>query len=124
MWFRYGPAPGLETEDVPALTHGLSDGDTFTLGAMGITAIHTPCHTRGHLMCVVRPALARSTVHDPPPPTNTHRRGLTLSAWPSPRYFVERRGHAPVLFSGDMLFAGGCGALWCVVRALLRLLRR
>lgn len=70
----YGPAAGLETEPIPALTHGVSDGDSWSLGNMSITAMHTPCHTKGHMM-----------------------------------YLVEASGHTPVLFSGDMLFAGGCG---------------
>ena len=53
----------------------LAHGEAFELGGMTFTALHPPCHTRGHV-CYFLPAEA-----DTP----------------------------PCLFSGDTLFAGGCG---------------
>ncbi len=40
-------------DDVPASTKKLSDGETLKLGSLTITAIYTPCHTKGHLVFYV-----------------------------------------------------------------------
>eukprot|EP00968_Pinguiococcus_pyrenoidosus_P011863 scaffold991_cov227-Pinguiococcus_pyrenoidosus.AAC.10 len=68
---------GSGYEATPGLTHTMQDGDTYALGGLQVQAIHTPCHTRGHICFFVT---------DPAQPDL-----------------------APVLFSGDNLFVGGCG---------------
>ena len=60
---------------IPAATKLVHDGQRFELGGMQITALHTPCHTRGHVCYVV--------TGDP--------------------------DQSPLVFTGDTLFAGGCG---------------
>ena len=59
---------------IPELTHGLDDGEEFTLGTLGARAIFIPAHTRGHLAY----------------------------------YFPSERA----VFTGDTLFAAGCGRLF------------
>lgn len=42
-------AGAAEDGRVPAATHLVGDGEAFTLGGIAFTALHTPCHTRGHI---------------------------------------------------------------------------
>lgn len=56
---------------VPAATRLVTDGEVFDLGGLSFTALHTPCHTAGHVC-------------------------YHLAA-------------ASAVFTGDTLFAGGCG---------------
>jgi hydroxyacylglutathione hydrolase len=65
----------LEEGRVPGATLLLAHGQAVELGGMAFTALHTPCHTRGHVCYYL------------PPEADT----------------------PPCLFSGDTLFAGGCG---------------
>lgn len=66
-------------EEIPAATVKLGNGDTYALTpTLQVTALFTPCHTRGHVLFYV---------------TSKDEEGTT----------------APVLFSGDTLFVGGCG---------------
>ncbi|CAM9512887.1 unnamed protein product [Choristocarpus tenellus] len=67
-------------DDVPAMTLALKDQECFTLGSLSVKALHTPCHTRGHIIFFV-----------------------------SDTKMGCKDGGAPVLFSGDTLFIGGCG---------------
>ena len=65
----------LEEGRIDSATLLLQHGQVFELGGMAFTALHTPCHTRGHVC-----------------------------------YFVPAESDTPpLLFSGDTLFAGGCG---------------
>ena len=70
--------PGLRVyggaaDRVSACTHRLRDGDTLRVGALRVTALSAPCHTRGSLLfCIAGPT--------------------------------------PIVFGGDTLFCGGCGA--------------
>ena len=43
---------GLD-DKVPACTLPVSNGDTFSVGGIKITCMHTPCHTRGHIIYLV-----------------------------------------------------------------------
>ncbi|CAM9810708.1 unnamed protein product [Discosporangium mesarthrocarpum] len=70
-------------DSVPATTLALRDKETYSLGSLSVTALHTPCHTRGHVLFFVAPA-------------DRARRGGGGEG-------------APLLFSGDTLFVGGCG---------------
>lgn len=79
--------PGLdvvttEFEDIPAATVRLGDDDVYTLGSLSIRALHTPCHTKGHVLFLVTPQDETE---------------------------IREAKTAPVLFSGDTLFVGGCG---------------
>ncbi len=40
-------------DDVPETTKKLSDGETVKLGSLTVRALHTPCHTRGHVLYYV-----------------------------------------------------------------------
>ncbi|CAM9485897.1 unnamed protein product, partial [Hapterophycus canaliculatus] len=86
--------PGLEVvssayEDaVPAMTVALKDQEEFTLGSLTVKVLHTPCHTRGHVLFFVTTSAATAEAA------------------------AEGKGQeeaAPLVFSGDTLFVGGCG---------------
>lgn len=66
-------------EEIPGATTLVGDGDVFHFGDLQIRTFYTPCHTKGHVLYLVE----RKTPH--------------------PQY------NRPILFSGDTLFAGGCG---------------
>eukprot|EP00937_MAST-01D_sp_MAST-1D-sp2_P004406 g4406.t1 len=77
---------GGHAEPVPAATLRLGDGEQYSLGATRITALHTPCHTRGH-MCFLADHTPAGLVPD-----------------------GEGNIDAPsACFTGDCLFVGGCG---------------
>ena len=60
-----------ESGRVPAATRLVADGEEVELGGLAFTALHTPCHTAGHIC-----------------------------------YYLAAAG---AVFTGDTLFAGGCG---------------
>jgi len=113
----YGPEHGLEDENIPCLTTGVSDGSRFKLGSFDVTVLHTPCHTRGHVVyvavvllhfasrCCVCDKTLRCCMHYTPP--TIFSIGILNN-----RYLVEAPHCTPLLFSGDTLFAGGCGRLF------------
>ena len=72
---------GTGYEKVNHVTHRVIEGDSISLGSLKIDVIHTPCHTKGHVVYLV-------SSNDPNADTKTS---------------------APILFSGDTLFVGGCG---------------
>lgn len=41
---------GGAIDKVAACTHPVSDGDEFALGALKVKVLHTPCHTKGHVL--------------------------------------------------------------------------
>eukprot|EP00612_Vaucheria_litorea_P004396 CAMPEP_0171461298 /NCGR_PEP_ID=MMETSP0945-20130129/5803_1 /TAXON_ID=109269 /ORGANISM="Vaucheria litorea, Strain CCMP2940" /LENGTH=294 /DNA_ID=CAMNT_0011987619 /DNA_START=126 /DNA_END=1010 /DNA_ORIENTATION=+ len=65
--------------DLPGVTRELHNGDTFKIGSLTVKNFHAPCHTRGHSVFYISPS---------------EESGTKL---------------APVLFTGDTLFVGGCG---------------
>lgn len=67
------------------MTLALKDREEYTLGSLTVTALHTPCHTRGHVIFYV-----------------------TSSAAAAAAAGGEEEA-APLVFSGDTLFVGGCG---------------
>ncbi|CAM9102292.1 unnamed protein product [Scytosiphon promiscuus] len=85
--------PGLEVvssayeDDVPAMTVALKDLEEYTLGSLTVKALHTPCHTRGHVLFYVTSSAAAASAG---------QEGRDEEA-------------APLVFSGDTLFVGGCG---------------
>lgn len=66
---------GGKGEEIPAVTKEVGDGDEFKVGDATVRVLHTPCHTKGHVLY----------------------------------YVTDAAGSAPLLFSGDTLFAAGCG---------------
>lgn len=68
--------PKAEADHIPCINRAVEHDEQFDAAGVTLTALSTPCHTRGHAM-----------------------------------YFVpeSESGGAPVLFSGDTLFVGGCG---------------
>lgn len=68
--------PGAVAAQVPGITAGVDDGDTFVIGDVPVQVIRTEGHLFGHVS------------------------------------YLFGDGDAPVLFSGDTLFAGGCGYLF------------
>jgi hydroxyacylglutathione hydrolase len=65
---------GTGYEHIPFLDRPLKHDDTLSVGRLTVRAIHTPCHTKGHVC-----------------------------------FLVTGTEGSPILFSGDTLFAGGCG---------------
>jgi hydroxyacylglutathione hydrolase len=49
---------GGEHDSVPGATKLLKDGDKLELGSLTITVMHTPCHTRGHVLYHVESSVA------------------------------------------------------------------
>ena len=66
------------------MTIALKDQEEYLLGSLSVRALHTPCHTRGHVLFYV---------------TTSDQGGKVSGA----------TGPAPLVFSGDTLFVGGCG---------------
>ena len=66
------------------MTVALKDREEHTLGSLTVTALHTPCHTRGHVLFFVTRSSAKEGGGG-------------------------GGGGAPLVFSGDTLFVGGCG---------------
>lgn len=44
---------GTKYEPVPELQRPVGDGDKFSIGSLTVTVIHTPCHTKGHVVYFV-----------------------------------------------------------------------
>ena len=41
---------GGEKDGIPSCTKPVNDLDKFELHGMSITCLHTPCHTKGHIL--------------------------------------------------------------------------
>jgi len=41
-------------DNIPGVTHPVEDGDEFRIGELRVGVMHTPCHTRGHVLYYVR----------------------------------------------------------------------
>ena len=70
------------------MTLALKNQEEYSLGSLTVKALHTPCHTRGHVLFYVTSA---------------------AGAGEAPSEEEGRGGSAPLVFSGDTLFVGGCG---------------
>lgn len=40
---------GTKYEDIPELDRGMGHGDVYNFGSLRVEALHTPCHTAGHV---------------------------------------------------------------------------
>lgn len=81
------PSPALPTcwtAPYVQMTLALKDKEEYSLGSLTVRALHTPCHTRGHVLFFVSS------------PEGTQGEG-------------PGGADAPLVFSGDTLFVGGCG---------------
>lgn len=76
------------------MTLALKDREEFTLGSLTVTALHTPCHTRGHVLFYVASSASASAA-------------AAAGEWEGEGDNEEAA--APLVFSGDTLFVGGCG---------------
>jgi hydroxyacylglutathione hydrolase len=72
---------GTSYEKIPHVMQEVKEGDSVIMGSLKIEVIHVPCHTKGHVAYYV-------TSNDAD---------------------VDKNKNAPILFSGDTLFVGGCG---------------
>lgn len=72
---------GPTYERVRHISKGVSEGDSIILGSLKIDVLHTPCHTKGHVVYLVS--------------SNDHHADVNAAD--------------QLLFSGDTLFVGGCG---------------
>ncbi|KAJ3316051.1 hypothetical protein HDV04_000260 [Boothiomyces sp. JEL0838] len=79
------------------ITNKVKDGDEIEVGRCSIKVISTPCHTKGSVMFLVDPvnSLRLAGMYD-----QIEKLELTASNW---------NPLAPLLFTGDTLFLGGCG---------------
>lgn len=75
---------GSRHEPIPAVTHEVTEGDTFTMGSLNVRVLYVPCHTSGHIAFYITPSGHRDEDAGEP-------------------------GKAPLLCCGDTLFVGGCG---------------
>jgi hydroxyacylglutathione hydrolase len=87
--------PGLEIvggkeDNVPACTLPVENGDTLQVDGVKITCIHTPCHTRGHIIYLLEVAA---------------QEGHTIDR----DVYQVTRNVKQALFTGDTIFIGGCG---------------
>lgn len=73
---------GTGYEDLPSLDRPVYHNDIYSFGGLDVLTIHTPCHTSGHVCFFVSPSSLSNN---------------------------ELGDMSPILFSGDTLFAGGCG---------------
>ncbi|KAL0101044.1 hypothetical protein PUN28_018716 [Cardiocondyla obscurior] len=64
---------------IEAINHKITHNDTFNIGNLSVKCLSTPCHTRGHICYYIAGG----------------REG--------------EREYPPSVFTGDTLFAGGCG---------------
>lgn len=83
---------GTGYEHIPSIDRPVRHGDSFRIGSLQVRTIFTPCHTSGHVCFFVTSAA-----------TPSHFKGTVRSGE------VGAENMAPMLFSGDTLFAGGCG---------------
>mmetsp|Transcript_19200 Transcript_19200/g.32181 ORF Transcript_19200/g.32181 Transcript_19200/m.32181 type:complete len:213 (-) Transcript_19200:1996-2634(-) len=80
---------GTGYEEIPCVDQKVKHDDTFTIGSLNVRTLFTPCHTTGHVCFYITPSVETSSAAAEGGGTNTF--------------------NAPILFSGDTLFAGGCG---------------
>jgi len=92
-------AGDIEAITVPGCTEHMKDGDSVIIDGMTITAIHSPCHTKGHVLYLFK-------VNDSPNnPIGTIKENKDANG-----HWVEYvDGINRALFTGDTIFAGGCG---------------
>jgi len=76
---------GGADDKIPACSLQVTHGQEIKFGGLTIRAIHTPCHTRGHTCYYIAPNEDAE---------------------------VKAEDFATAVFSGDTLFAGGCGRLF------------
>lgn len=84
---------------VPGCTDHMKDGESVAIDGMTITAMHVPCHTKGHVMYLVK---ANDSPNEPVGAGHEYK--------DSNGHWVEySAGINRALFTGDTVFAGGCG---------------
>lgn len=90
---------GGANDSIPSCTLAVNDGDTIEMHGMKIKCLHTPCHTRGHILYYVE---APSTDAEESKSAGEFERS-------------KHHGYQLIsnlnrcVFTGDTLFIGGCG---------------
>ena len=100
---KYGPALviyGGAHDNVPGCTHPVNDGDVIEpLGpSIKIKALHTPCHTKGHILYYCESADA----------TEESKESMSSTMEHDGKY-QHVKSIDKCLFTGDTMFLGGCG---------------
>lgn len=88
---------GGASDNIPGVTNPVNDGDHMDLHGMSIKCLHTPCHTRGHILYYVE-APQDEEVKAPSDYIREKVEGYEVIT------NVNR-----CVFTGDTLFIGGCG---------------
>ncbi len=89
-------------EEIPGGTQLVGESDSILLGELKIDVIHVPCHTKGHINFIV----SKSTTNDSCASETSTTTALAASDISVPETEAKM---APIIFTGDTLFVGGCG---------------
>ena len=88
-----------EAPSVPGCNTPMEDGESIVIDGITITAIHVPCHTKGHVLYLVK-------VND----LQNEKIESVIEHKTSEDHWVEySKGINRALFTGDTVFVGGCG---------------
>jgi hydroxyacylglutathione hydrolase len=85
---------GGAEDNVQACTMPVVDSQEFEVGGLRIKCLHTPCHTRGHIIYVVEPIDCGASLYQ----IGRDSAGYQFSG-----------GVKQAMFTGDTIFVGGCG---------------
>ena len=84
---------GGKDDDIASVTQEINHLDKQTIGGLEMTALHTPCHTRGHILFYFEGAEGQKLEY-----TKTVENG-----------YVKVSNVDRLVFTGDTIFLGGCG---------------
>ena len=85
---------GGALDNIPKCTNPLSDGDTFDVHGIKIKAMHTPCHTKGHILYYCESEQEE----------NKHEISIEID-----QKYQHVKNINRCVFTGDTIFIGGCG---------------
>lgn len=110
QWFPQVEVIGAENEKVPAVTRTVRDGQVLEIEmsencVLRVDCISTPCHTKGHMVFVVRRMLRRRNSQ------SQSKHGQEEEEEEESSGEVGQIGPA-LVFTGDHVFIGGCGAFF------------
>ncbi|CDW91444.1 hydroxyacylglutathione hydrolase [Stylonychia lemnae] len=86
---------GGANDSIPGCTQPVNDGDVLNLHGMRIRCLHTPCHTRGHILYYVE--------------SDEESKEETKHEVSKVNGYQNISNINRCLFTGDTLFIGGCG---------------
>lgn len=92
-------AGDIEAVYVPGCKEHMKDGDSIVIDGMTITAIHAPCHTKGHMLYLFK---VNDSANEGIGTVNEYKNSYG--------HWIEySNGINRALFTGDTVFVGGCG---------------